>query len=524
MESVSNYRGVAGEIVINFLRPGILFTAIPVILIVVVAAALLGLAPIPPAVTSLVLLAIVAALVGRFAIPAANGYYNEGFLSLHFGGRSMWGYAMRYLVALIVTGVPIWIGAMFAVPAILGAGSGGGMMGPSLGLGSLMGFGFAGVAMMVFLVAAVLGGICSYLLAIWADTPAQLFGTAPFEMLWWRRGDVLMFAISATGGVITFWLIYLIPLGVLVALLSAISSGLGATVGAFVISLPLALSPVLIGRLAGGFVSGQGHFNPNGPDQVELAVAAAQSAQASRAEAGGEAPAAAAPTPAADPAPAAAAAQAAATPAEPPAAAAPPAAPAVKAAAFDMDLLKQLIGEVKGLDENAMAAEEMRAGQAVSDDPENIAAVVKKGLIHVRKGEADAATPLMKLAITELLAERSQQAATQLYLACGDLRTRLPLDKLSREQLANTFRLQKRWLESAFCLYQAWLPTNPQNAQQKLHEIGQEALGAEAWQAAGQIFQFLLKRHPDTSFRGTAEQGRNKAAAEIKAQQAAKGG
>ena len=76
---------------------------------------------------------------------------------------------------------------------------------------------------------------------------------------------------------------------------------------------------------------------------------------------------------------------------------------------------------------------------------------------------------------------------------------------MTLEGLSRTLKMQRKYLDAGWCLYAAWVGTNPQNAQNHLTQIGLEAVQEEAWEDVKRIFTFLLQKHPDTSFKDKAD-------------------
>lgn len=169
-------------------------------------------------------------------------------------------------------------------------------------------------------------------------------------------------------------------------------------------------------------------------------------------------------------------------------------------------ILDELIAEVNSVADEGVEAAHLRWRRRFETEPQDLVAATRLGLYALRAGESDEAARALRLVLAELIGERAGAVAAKLYLATGRHRTSLGLDRGTLEGLARVLRMQKRFLEAGWCLYAAWIDSNPQNAQNRLMEVGSEAAGAEAWEDAAKIMRFLLQKHPQSSFRDRAEE------------------
>ena len=101
-------------------------------------------------------------------------------------------------------------------------------------------------------------------------------------------------------------------------------------------------------------------------------------------------------------------------------------------------------------------------------------------MLSLRADDFESANRALRLAVSELVAEQSGAAAVQLYQALGKHRTRLGLDRVTREGLSRVLKLQGKFLDAGWCLYAVWVSSNPQNAQNHLTMVGLEAVEKEA--------------------------------------------
>jgi hypothetical protein len=520
MDRLSIYRGMAGEIVIGFLSPGTLFTSIPVILFFAFWALVIAFVPglAESGFGALLLMLVSSYVVGRFVQPAREGHLNEGWFSPYVNGKEAWSYALHYFAAVILSGAPILIGALFLVAKMFGG------LGLGGGLGSVMGAGLSGALIMLLIILIAMDMVLAYLMAAWSDSYGDLMGLNPWIYLWHRRGDVAMFFVAGLGGVIAFWLVYFVPMLLLGALVALFSEEAGFAVLGWAMMLPAALSPVLFGRLVGGFVAGEGEFDPEQRPLGDLSPEAEAALAANRSGADPAAAAAAAAASGAaqsnpEPAPSAPAAAGTAPPAAEPGAettsSTTTSTTSVTVSAFTKDHVAATVQSVKEVPDDGVDLALERARTAFQNDSHDLVAAVRFGMLSLRKEDFDSAIRALRLAVSELVAERSGGAAVQLYQALGKNRTRLGLDKMTLEGLARVLKLQGKYLDAGWCLYAAWLPSNPQNAQNHLTMVGLEAAQKEAWEDVQKIFRFLLQKHPDSSFKDQAEASLAKAEQEL---------
>jgi len=519
MDRLSIYRGMAGEVIVGFLRPGTIFTSIPVIMVFVFLVAIPitfvpGLAG--SGLDGLLAVLVSSYVVGRFMQPAREGHLAEGWFSHLTASRVAISYAFRYMAAVVLSGAPILVLALFLVFKMMGD-TAWGLSGMGTSMGSLASAGLAGALVMVLLVLIALDVVLAYLMAAASDDYGDLLGLKPWSYLWYRKADVAMFFASAAGGVMAFWMIYFIPILLVSGMVSLVSEAAGAVAIGWGLMLPLALAPVLFGRLVGAFVAGDGEFDPLQRPVADLSPEAAAALAAARTGADPAAASAAASAGNGRLAPAPPLAKPMATPPAAPVTAESTGttAPSVTVSAFSKEHVIAIAKEVEAVPADALDLARGKAQTAFQNDNHDLAAALRFGLICLRQEAYDDAVRALRLAVTELVAERSGAAAVQLYQSLGKHRTRLGLDKMTLEGLSRVLKLQGKYLDAAWCLYAAWAPTNPQNAQNHLTQIGLEAAQKEAWDDVQRIFRFLLQKHPDTSFKDKADAALAKAEQEL---------
>ncbi len=246
----TRFGGISGSTVNAFVSSATLVSAIPVILFVGLAMLIITFI-LPDVIEWLagpIMLLIVAIPVARFAIPARNGHLQEGFISSHVDMQESFAFAMRYLVANLIWFIPAVLLGFAAGSLMTGSGSAGfGMMSMIASTG--------GILLLIIFILSILGPLLDVLVATATDSLGEIFD----KELWMSfitdfRPDFLVFCTNAIGAVIIFWMIFALPLLLVVAVAYAISSTLGTILLTFVMLLPGAISPIILGRMAGAMV------------------------------------------------------------------------------------------------------------------------------------------------------------------------------------------------------------------------------------------------------------------------------
>ena len=113
----------------------------------------------------------------------------------------------------------------------------------------------------------------SFIICTATSEPGEVLSIQPWrELLGEEFPNLVVFYASMFGGVLSFWLIYAIPLGIIIGLLSLISRELAGTLGVFILSLPATMAPILIGRLAGAMVLGSQHDFAEDNDEPNASI------------------------------------------------------------------------------------------------------------------------------------------------------------------------------------------------------------------------------------------------------------
>lgn len=248
------FRGECGEVVAGFLSPATAFTAVPAGLSVIILTALAGFfagkLELPMVVTVPVMLTLVAPITGLFAMAGRAGKTDAGFfeaLAGH-GGQGALGFTLRYGVLQAAWSVPL----VLAFEKLQGTFLSMLMEGPGSKLVMATWIGVGLVAACVALPAMTL------LVATRTDTVGETFSPGAWKwLLSERRADLMVFMASAVGAMLTFTLLAMAPLVMLLPMAVGISPSLGQGLMLALPLLPAATAPILLGRLAGAFVSAE---------------------------------------------------------------------------------------------------------------------------------------------------------------------------------------------------------------------------------------------------------------------------
>jgi hypothetical protein len=247
---ISTFRGLAGEVIYSFIAPSTIISAIPVMIFIALSSiGLFFLIPEKLFPLHILLMYLLTAIsVARFAIPASRGYINSGWFNIYIQKGETLAYAQRYLVLTLFWGIPC--GILLLVATSLG----GDAFQSDISYTSMGGAGFIFLLVGIILIFAP---TLSFIICAASSEVRQVIGLNPWKQLIQEDfPNLVIFYASIFGGVIVFWLIYALPLGLLTAVLSLISTELAGITAVFIISLPAAMTPILIGRLAGSIVYG----------------------------------------------------------------------------------------------------------------------------------------------------------------------------------------------------------------------------------------------------------------------------
>jgi tetratricopeptide (TPR) repeat protein len=247
----TRFGGVVGQVVSQFVSKSTLISAIPVIVFVGILSFItmyifgdtLEIIVMP------LITVIFAFPIARFAIPARMGYSDEGFLSAYASWNESFQYSLRYAVANLVWILPVIIAGL-----VLGLSSTGSNSQYNSNPFFNMTTG-SGILLVILMIFSMLGPLLALLVTTATEEISELFD----KDLWLSfitsyREELIVFCVNVIGAVFMFWLLFSIPLLIITAIAFMIAEGLGFILLGFMGMLPLAISPIILGRLAGSLI------------------------------------------------------------------------------------------------------------------------------------------------------------------------------------------------------------------------------------------------------------------------------
>ncbi|KTD76606.1 hypothetical protein [Legionella waltersii] len=253
MEEISRFRGMSGEVVRGFLKINSFLTIIPVVLFWLLLLFLLSFVDkrMPGFVSTFIILAASSLFVARFAIPASQGNLHAGLFNPESNGETL-GFMGRYCIYTLIWMVP----ATFLENYLLESNSLAHLIFSTSFSFSAATFDDLLYALLV-LVSVFAPTLC-YILATTTSSITDLFSFEPIQwLLQDRRQDLGTYYASIIGGLVIFYIKYLVPLLIINQIAYKISVPFGLKFSLFIYMLPFFASPILIGRLTGGFIAGE---------------------------------------------------------------------------------------------------------------------------------------------------------------------------------------------------------------------------------------------------------------------------
>lgn len=486
MREVSVFRGVAGTITAGFVRPGTLLTALPVFGVYLAAGLAIAFfsfvlrrSPAAASIPILLLAAYAYAYVlGRFALPAARGELDAGFFADSLQPGDARRYALRYLLLAACWGLPLLGLFVLAGRGLVGAAMSSAqhsamMTEPMMEAPMLAGMAQGGFSLLLLVLGMVLSLLLPLLTAIVAAQSDEL-GDA-FQIERWltplreRRDDLLCYLAILYGSLLLFYLLYALPLLALTTLAFKISTGLGGVVAGLLALLPMALLPVIIGRMSGAFVYGQASLDleqvlptPDGPGEALLHPLVIR--EAAR-----------------------------------PTDASPAAAPAVKMT------LETLQAKVAAVPATALTDAIAAASSGLTRSPRDAWLAAELCLLQRQSGANDAAPASAGNAIRHALLHGQAALACWLTQQFWAERNQLTLDSAALEPLGRALLNQQAYQEAAWCLHAAGVASQDLlKAQKGLLEVANRAGENGEAAVACLLYESFLKKYPSSQFAGFA--------------------
>jgi hypothetical protein len=475
---------MAGEVTGSFLLPTTFFSALPVLILFAVlgygVTFLKGNAQI--LVAPVMFIAYVA-VVGRFALAARQGEFAGGF----FGGdgsEGLPGFVGRYLVLTLAWSIPLGLivylaldretlffamMALFPTDVMLPGGGRLQSIGPTPF--EMMQGGAAVLLLPVVALAALLMPTLSLVVATRADTLSEALGR---ECWGWllsdRRADLPVFYAALIGGMVVFLGVYLLPFAFIVFFSFKLSLQMGVGVSSFLYLLGIAATPILLGRMCGAFVAGEGGLDAEGEDALAHESAPPVYYRA-----------------------------------EPPVASEPP--PVIeKKPGFD-----EILAKVRAVPADGLAGEIAKAEGKLAARPRDPHTAAELSLLYKKSGAGDKALKMAAQAITLAVSDGFSEIGVMLFRGYAKERAALGLNAQTLEIVGNILLKQGAVLDAGWCLHEsASLGGDAVKAQKKLLHVASVAEESGKLAEAVSLYDFFIAKYPDSPLVQFARQGKER--------------
>jgi len=427
--------------------PVILFFLLPVLLIYAIFSRWL--------IVDFLLSTFVAGIaLSRFALPASRGKLDAGWFSRSIKNGESVRFALRYTLLTILWSAPIGVLMFLAARA-----AGGGF--------DLAHVGFSAVLLLIgALIIVVAPGLSMVIATATHEIHEVLSWTHWHELLVVKHQDTTAYFAAMIGGVVVFWAVYALPLALLIAVISAIEPRAGAAVGMLFISLPLAMTPILAGRLAGAYVAGTGPAEMTSRD---------------------------APSPG-DPDLSNGGAPAITGDSDPLTAAVTEATVTIDPLAAD-NLLKKIAALPEFQQENAL----LLARNRLNARPEDPMVLSEIALLMCRSKQHDGLADAASSAIRATLRTGGNKIAARIFVDCGSVRPSLALKASELKTLARYLETLNSFQAAAVAWTMAMktLAVDAEVVQEKLLELAADAEQAGRVKDSAGIMRYLEKLYPN---------------------------
>lgn len=487
MDDITRFRGFSGEILRTFVQPSIFLTSIPLFLywgVVLLLFMLLG-NQLHPIVALAIVVFAASYLLGRFALPAAKGEFQEGFFTNHLDSGEARDFAMRYIVLTLMWLIPcilIIMGVFKNSMYFL-------MSSPSLGSGSA---GFVGLVMVVLYLVILMAPLFTALIATYTDTVGELLTGETYAWVFCeRRSDIVSFLALVMGGIFVFFLVYMIPMAVVSMIAMKISYQFGFAVISFFYATPFMLSPVLIGRACGAFVCGGESIFAEGSGTTISETGGARRGDQDLAKAaasgkfGNEV---------------ALAAQNAAQP--------------IKAQREKLDALEPTL---LALDEEALKSEYQGSDEPTSDESDPCT-LFKYAYLALKNGDEDKAVQAVSRVITLTLDQASYLEAAIAYKHFKALKGKLQLSVPHYKALSRAVANMNDFTDATWLLYNHIAKANAFediSLQKQILQYADEAEKAQKYPEAFAVYNFFVSNFGQSSFCQFAQERANEVKAKM---------
>ncbi len=255
MESISPFRGIAGETVRQFVGISTLITAIPsliaVMMLFLAMGFLLSLLHLPPVLFPTCLILASSPVLGRFAIGARNGDLQAGLFTADYSDGGV--FVVRFAALTVAWCVP-W--SLLFFYGLLGRFD---LLAAFSSAGAIL---LAVTALLMVVLAVLLVPIC-LLIATRAQSVPECFAAESWRWVLSDRVEDLVPLLAAyLGGMMLFALVLFPVVLLLAALAFSVSTSAAVLIGGFAYLSPAVAAPIILGRLAGAFVAADGADSP----------------------------------------------------------------------------------------------------------------------------------------------------------------------------------------------------------------------------------------------------------------------
>lgn len=477
MKEISRFRGLAGEVAGGILSPFTFFSAIPVVLVFLALGFLVGKVSSGMAEIAVapVLIGVYAMIVGRFALPARHGELDGGFFVSSCDFADLPGFAGRYLVLTLAWGLPF---------ALLGWAL---LDRETLFYGAMGAFspmdaaqlGMKGVLLLAMgLVVMFMPTLC-FIVTTRTDSIADALSPDTWGwMLSERRADLAAFYVGLIGGMIVLVGLYLIPFALVAALAFKTSLQAGVAVSGFLYLLMLAVSPILLGRLCGAFVAGEGGMEKEAADLMEtlgIVPTASRPLQAPQNIV----------------------------------------APEQALKLGKKPVFGEIIDQVKALPPDALGVEIAKAEARLAAQPRDPHSAAELSLLYKRAGEKEKSLKAAANAITQAVRDGFSELGMSLFRVFAKERDALGLDALTLEVVGNLLLNQGELLSAGWCLHESAVSAGDVvKAQKKLLHVAGVAEESGKFSEAISLYDYLIGKYPESPLKQYAAQGKERAQAE----------
>ncbi|MBI5438093.1 MAG: hypothetical protein HY936_03970 [Nitrosomonadales bacterium] len=475
MQKVSRFRGMAGEVMYQFMSPGTLFSALPVLIVfsmlwpvIAIIEDFTGFFALP------ILFVAYAMMVGRFSLPALQGVFDSGFFAGAGSGGKLWFFTIRYLALTFACALPLALFASVAIGPKALPGSAAEMLVPLASIQQSS----DKLSMTALVLASMLMLTLCLIVATRARTLRESFS---LDMWVWllseRRADLPIFYAALAGGLVIFFGVYLIPFALVFFFAFKMSLQAGIAVSGFFYLWVLAASPILLGRMCGAFVAGDNDLD-FATENILALLGVVPSTASPQLE------------------------LKLATEADQPQ-------PVEKKLSFN-----EMVAKIRALPVDALTSEIGKTKTLLAARPHDPYIAVELAMLYRRAGEADKALKTAARAITQAINNGYAEIGVSLFRGFAKERTDLGLDAQTLEIIGNVLLKQELVLDAGWCLHEsAIIAGDMLKAQKKLMHVATIAEETGKYTEAIALYNFFISAYPGTNLVQYAKQGKNRAEA-----------